>query len=260
MEVPSVFTGRRMLIAGLLALIAAPASAQEPRPLTVFAAASLTDALQQVGRDYRARTGQAVRFSFAASGTVARQVRAGARADLVMLADPVWMDALERAGRLQPGTRRDLLGGRLALVAPRGSRVAFAVRPGFPIGRALGGRGRLAIGDPASVPAGRYARAALTRLGVWRQVAGRLAPAADVRAALAYVARGEAPLGIVYESDAAAERAVRVVGLFPVASHPPITYPAAVVRGAGSGADRFLRYLSGGEARAIFTRHRFRPL
>jgi molybdate transport system substrate-binding protein len=156
-----------------------------------------------------------------------------------------------------PGMRRDLLGGRLALIAPRTSRVRLTIRPGFAIGSALGD-GRLAIGQPDAVPAGRYAQAALTRLGVWGQVARRLAPAADVRAALSYVARGEAPLGVVYESDAAAEPGVRVVGLFPAASHPAIVYPAAVVKGAGPGAARFYRYLGGGEAQAIFRRFRFR--
>ncbi|KQR84244.1 molybdate ABC transporter substrate-binding protein [Sphingomonas sp. Leaf343] len=248
---------RRFVIAGLAASFALPAVAQTPLPLTVFAAASLTDAMQAVGRAYRKRTGQAVRFSFAASGTIARQIAAGAGADLFVSADERWMDELARGGRLQPGMRRDLLGGRLALVAPRASRVRLTIRPGFAIGAALDG-GRLAIGQPDAVPAGRYAQTALTRLGVWQQVAGQLAPAADVRAALAFVARGEAPLGVVYESDAAAEPGVRIVGLFPAASHPAIVYPAAVVKGAGPGAARFYRYLGGSEAQAIFRRFRFR--
>lgn len=250
---------RRLLIVALAATLSTPGLAQPPRPLTVFAAASLTDALQAVGRAYRARTGQAVRFSFAASGTIARQIAAGAPADLFVSADERWMDEVARGGRLAPGLRRDLLGGRLALVAPRASRTALTIRTGFPIARALGRRGRLAIGQPGSVPAGRYAQVALTRLGVWRSVETRLAPAADVRGALAYVARGEAPLGIVYESDAAAEPAVRIVGLFPAASHPPIVYPAAVIRGAGPGAARFYRFLGQAEAQAIFRRYRFRP-
>ncbi len=250
-------TTRRFVIAGLAVSFALPAVAQTRPPLTVFAAASLTDAMQAVGRAYRKRTGQAVRFSFAASGTIARQIAAGARADLFVSADERWMDELARGGRLQPGMRRDLLGGRLALVAPRASRVRLTIRPGFAIGAALDG-GRLAIGQPDAVPAGRYAQTALTRLGVWQQVAGQLAPAADVRAALAFVARGEAPLGVVYESDAAAEPGVRIVGLFPAASHPAIVYPAAVVKGAGPGAARFYQYLGGSEAQAIFRRFRFR--
>ncbi len=250
-------TTRRFVIAGLALSFALPAVAQTRPPLTVFAAASLTDAMQAVGRAYRKRTGQAVRFSFAASGTIARQIAAGARADLFVSADERWMDELARGGRLQPGMRRDLLGGRLAMVAPRASRVRLTIRPGFAIGAALDG-GRLAIGQPDAVPAGRYAQTALTRLGVWQQVAGQLAPAADVRAALAFVARGEAPLGVVYESDAAAEPGVRIVGLFPAASHPAIVYPAAVVKGAGPGAARFYQYLGGSEAQAIFRRFRFR--
>ena len=236
------------------AAIAAPARP----PLTVFAAASLTDALQEVGRAWTKRSGQPVRFSFAASGTGARQILAGAPADLFVSAEPSWMDQVQAAGRLLPGACRDLLGGRLVLVAPAASRVRLAIRPGFPLAAALGDRGRLAVGDPRSVPAGRYAQAALTRLRVWDAVATRLAPAQDVRAALSYVARGEAPLGIVYETDAAADPAVRIVGAFPAASHPPIIYPAAVIQGAKPGATAFYRYLGGTEAMAIFRRYRFR--
>lgn len=251
----------RRAILALAALTASgAASTQQRAPLTVFAAASLTDALGAVGRAYTRRTGQPVRFSFTSSGTAARQIEAGAGADLFLSAEPMWMDRVERAGRVAQGARRDLLRGRLALVAPRASRVSLTIRPGFPIAAALGARGRLAVGDPQSVPAGRYAQAALTRLGVWQDVAGRLAPAQDVRAALTYVARGEAPLGVVYETDAVAERSVRVVGLFPAASHPPIVYPAAVLRGAKPGAADFYRFLTGAEARAIFRRYRFQPI
>ena len=257
---------RRMMagriMAGWLAILTvagvAPASAQPARaPLTVFAAASLTDALQEVGRVWTKRSGQPVRFSFAASGTGARQIVAGAPADLFVSAEPGWMDQVQAAGRLMPGARRDLLGGRLVLIAPAASRIRLAIRPGFALAAALGERGRLAVGDPRSVPAGRYAQAALTRLGLWDGVATRLAPAQDVRAALSYVARGEAPLGIVYETDAAAEPAVRIVGAFPAASHPPIVYPAAVMKGAKPGAVAFYRFLNGGEAMAIFRRYRF---
>ncbi|MDP1028168.1 molybdate ABC transporter substrate-binding protein [Sphingomonas sp. KR1UV-12] len=255
---------RRRLVGWMAALpllmlpVAAPA--QDKPALTVFAAASLTDALGAVGKAYTARTGQAVRFSFAASGTIARQVEAGAQSDLFVSADAQWMDRLQQAGRLMPGARRDLLGGRLVLVAPARSRLRLVIRPGFPLAAALGAGGRLAIGEPKSVPAGRYAQEALTRLGVWQQVAARLAPAQDVRAALAYVARGEAPLGVVYETDAAADPAVRVVGVFPAASHAPIVYPAAVLRDARPGATAFYRFLAGREAQAIFRRYRFRPI
>lgn len=244
----------RILIA-LSTLFAGPAVAQPREPLTVFAAASLTEALGEVGRAYTRATGQSVRFSFEASGAAARQVAAGARADVFVSADVRWMDDLTKRGLVQ--ARSDLLGNRLALIAPVASRVRLTIRPGFPLARALG-RGRLAIGEPRSVPAGTYAQQALTRLGVWNGLA--LAPAQDVRAALSYVARGEAPLGVVYESDAAAERRVRVVGLFPAASHQRIVYPAAVLRKARAGAAVFYRFLGGREARAIFARRKFQPL
>ncbi len=240
----------------LLLMCAMPARAAAP--LTVFAAASLTDALGEAGRAYTARTGVPVRFSFAASATVARQIETGARADLFVSADRQWMDYLAARGRIAPATRIDLLAGRLALIAPRGSRVALPVRPGMPLAAALGARGRLALGDPAYVPAGRYAQAALIWAGAWPQVAGRLARADNVRVALGYVARGEAPLGIVYETDAIGERGVRIVGLFPPASHPPIVYPAAVIRGAAPGAAAFAAFLRSPPARAIFRRHGFR--
>jgi molybdate transport system substrate-binding protein len=254
----------RRTVIGWMAVIAAmgavPVAAQPREPLTVFAAASLTDALQEVGRAWTKRSGQPVRFSFASSGTAARQIIAGAPADLFVAAETDWMDQVAAAGQLMPGARRDLLGGRLVLIAPAASRVRLTIRPGFALAAALGREGRLAVGDPRSVPAGRYAQAALTRLGVWASVATRLAPAQDVRAALSYVTRGETPFGIVYETDAAAAAsAVRVVGVFPAASHPPIVYPAAVVKDAKPGAVAFYRYLGGAEATAIFRRYRFRP-
>ena len=247
---------RRSFLGFVIALAMSSPAAAQRQPLTVFAAASMTDALGEIGRAYTRATGQPVRFSFASSATVARQIEAGAKADLFVSADSAWMDRL----RPRLAARRDLVGGRLVLVAPAASRLRLTIRPGFALAQALGARGRLAVGDPASVPAGRYAEEALTRLGAWGQVRARLAPAQDVRGALAFVARGEAPLGVVYESDAAAEPRVRVVGVFPAASHRPIVYPAAVVRGAGVGAARFYRYLGGPEARAIFRRYRFRPL
>lgn len=254
---------RRRLLGWIAAALAAAmpvaAPAQPRAPLTVFAAASLTEALGAVGRAYQRRTGQPVRFSFAASGTAARQIAAGARADLFVSADAAWMDDLARRARIVRGGRVDVLGNRLVLIAPRASRTTLRIAPGFPLARALGS-GRLAVGEPRSVPAGAYAREALTRLGVWQGVAARLAPAQDVRAALAYVARGEAPLGIVYASDAAAEPRVRVVGVFPARSHAPIVYPAAVLTGARAGAPAFFRYLRSAEAGVIFRRYRFQPL
>ena len=196
-------------------------------------------------------------LSFAASSALARQIMAGAPADLFLSADEPWMDAVQKAGLLRAGTRTTLLGNRLVLIAPAGSRVRLTPARGFPIARALGG-GRLAVADPDAVPAGKYAKAALTSLGLWRGVAGRLAPAENVRAAMALVERGAAPLGIVYATDAKASRTVRVVGTFPASSHPPIRYPVAVLKASRhKDAAAFRAFLLSRQARAIFARHGF---
>ncbi len=204
----------------------------------MLAAASLSGVLPEIGKNYEAATHQAVQFSFAASMTLARQIEASSGADIFISADQQSMDYLQTRGLIDPRSRRDLLANSLVLIAPSDSKTALTIRPGFALATALRG-GRLAIGEPASVPAGRYAQAALMRLGVWDSVKDRLAPGEDVRATLAYVARGEAPLGIVYGTDARLEPRVRVVAAFPPASHPPITYPAALTRDAKSGAAAF---------------------
>ena len=251
---------RRSLLLGLLALSAPLDAAPAPAPLTVFAAASLTDAMQAAGKAYTARTGVPVRFSFAASSLLAKQIEAGARGDLFVSADQQWMDHVERAGFIVAGSRRVLLRGRLVLIAPADSKPGVRIAPGFPLARALGTNGRLAVGDPDYVPAGIYAKATLTRLGVWGAVQARLARADNVRVALSYVARHEAPLGIVYETDALAEPSVKIIGTFPENSHPPIDYPVAIVRGASPRARGFARYLQGTEAMAIFRRYGFRTV
>ena len=247
---------RRGLLAALMlaafSALGSAARASDPE-LLVFGAASLTNALEEIGGLYGRETGQPVKFSFASSSALARQIEAGARADVFVSADLEWMDYVETRGRIRRETRHDLLGNRLVLIAPATSDLSLVVAPGFPLAKALG-RGRLATGDPDYVPAGRYARAALTSLGVWDDVSDRLARADNVRTALTYVARGEAPLGIVYATDAHIEPTVRVVGTFPADSHPPITYPVAVVNGAREGAARFVAFLSSGAARAVFTR------
>jgi len=237
---------------------AAPALAAprgEPA-LVVFAAASLGDALAQVDAAFTSRARIRVEASFAASSVLARQIEAGAPAEVFFSADPEWMDYLAQRALLQPGSRHDLLGNALVLIAPGDSPVRLHIAPGFNLAGALGG-GRLATGDPDSVPAGRYARAALTKLGVWPQLSGRLVAAENVRAALEYVARGEAPLGIVYRTDAQAEKRVRVVDVFPSDSHPPITYPVALTSGASPAAARYAAFLSSDEAREIFARAGF---
>jgi len=243
--------GRRSLFALLALPLAAGARAAPEGSIMVFAAASMTDALKRAAALWEKADGVRVVLSFAASSALALQIDRGARADMFLSADTDWMDFLERKGRLAPGTRTDLLGNSLVLIAAPGTAEVPAIGPGFDLAGALHG-GRLALADPASVPAGKYARAALSALHVWDAVAPHLAPAENVRVALEYVAHGEAPLGIVYATDARLEPAVRIVGTFPSASHPPIIYPVALTRNASPAARRFLDFLKGDQAAAIF--------
>jgi molybdate transport system substrate-binding protein len=225
----------------------------------VFAAASLTDALKQVGDAYKHDTGNNVVFSFAASSALARQIEASSGADIFISADTDWMDYLDKRGLIAPSSRVELLGNRLVLIAPANSRISLIAKPRFNLKGALG-EGRLALADPAAVPAGKYAKAALTALGVWDGVADKVVPAENVRVALAYVARAEAPLGIVYATDARAESKVRIVTTFPEDSYPRIVYPAALTKEAKPEARLFLAYLSGARAKAIFEKAGFTPL
>ena len=225
-------------------------------PLMVFAAASLAEALAEVDREFTQASGIAVKESFAASSVLAKQIEAGAGADLFITADLAWMDYVDTRGLLKRGTRRELLGNALVLIAPADSTLQLKIAPGFKLASALGA-GRLACADPDSVPAGQYARAALTALGVWDSVSGRLVRAENVRAALAYVARGETPLGVVYQTDAQAEQRVRVVDVFPAHTHPPITYPVALTATAGPQAARLEEFLASEAARRIFQRYGF---
>jgi molybdate transport system substrate-binding protein len=224
--------------------------------MLVYAAASLTDVLGELSNAWQRHSGIAVRCSFASSAVLARQIEAGARADVFIPADQEWMDYLEARQLLDVTTRRDLAGNRLVLIAPADSQVKLRIAPDFALAAALAG-GRLATADPATVPAGRYARAALESLGVWSAVEHRLARADNVRGALMFVARGEAPLGIVYATDARLDRNVRIVDTFPADSHAPIRYPAAVLAGARRESVEFVRFLAGAEARAIWYRHGF---
>jgi molybdate transport system substrate-binding protein len=238
---------KRLVFALLLAVCAAPVHAQ-----TVFAAASLKNALDEVAALQPAKPV----ISYGASSALARQIEAGAPADVFISADLGWMDYLDGKGLLAAGTRRNLLGNRLVLIAPAKQPVRLQPAPGFPIASFLKG-GRIALAEPSSVPAGKYARAAFERLGVWEQVAPRVAAADNVRAALALVARGEAPLGVVYQTDANAEPGVMVAGVFPAGSHPPIVYPAAVLKPAKPGAAPFMELLASPAARRIFEKHGF---
>jgi molybdate transport system substrate-binding protein len=244
----------RTLSAALLLLLA-PICARAA-DVTVFAAASLTDVFKQAGDLYRVKTGKEATFSFAASSALARQIEASGGADIFVSADRDWMDYLDKKGLIAPGTRKDLLGNRLVLVAPAGLDIEVKIAPHFDLAGVLG-HGRLALADPDTVPAGKYAKASLTALGVWDGVAGNLAPAENVRVALAYVARGEAPLGIVYATDAASEKRVHVVGIFPDSSHAPIVYPIALTKDARPAAKAFLDFLEGPEAAAIYAKAGF---
>jgi molybdate transport system substrate-binding protein len=254
-------TKRRAALLGMLALLAQPcvAVAQPAATITVFAAASLTDSLKAIADAYKARTGITVTLSFGASSTLARQIDQGARADIFMSADTDWTDFLQKGGLLAEGSRKDLLGNQLVLIAALDSKVALRIAPHFDLAGALGD-GRLALADPASVPAGKYAKAALTSLGVWDSVASKVAPAENVRVALEYVAGGEAPFGVVYATDAKVAPSVKVAGIFPEKSHAPIIYPVALTKNASPAAKNFLVFLSGSSARAIFQRAGFTPL
>lgn len=234
-------------------------SADAPRGVLVFAAASLANVLGDLDKAFSAQTGIRVRVSLAASSILAKQIEAGAPSDVYFSADLQWMDYLQQRGLLRPGSRHDVAGNSLVLIAPAGSSLQVKIAPGFDLGRLLGG-GRLAVADPDSVPAGIYAREALEKLGVWMSVRTHLVGAENVRAALAYVARGDAPLGIVYRTDALVEPRVRVVGVFPAASHAPIVYPVALTRRAGKEAARYLAFITSAQAQPIFRKWGFQPL
>ena len=221
------------LIALALTLAAAPAQAQE---VVVFAAASLKTALDGVAADFQAATGHTVTISYAGSNALAKQIIEGAPADIFLSAAVNWMDQVEKAGLLAPGTRRDLFGNRLVLVGgPDAAQVNLT--PGLDLGGLLGD-GKLAMALVDAVPAGQYGKAALQNLGLWDAVAPQVAQADNVRAALAFVSSGEAPYGIVYATDAIAEPAVKIAATFPADSHPAIVYPGALLTGAQDAADR----------------------
>ena len=241
------------LLGLLFAALAWGAQAQAP---TVLAAASLKEALDEAAAAYKKEKGVQAVIAYGSSAALARQIENGAPADIFISADLDWMDYVEKKNLLAPGTRRNLLGNRLVLIAPAKQPVKLQPAPGFAIAKALGG-GLIALADPQSVPAGKYAKAAFEKLDVWDQVSGRVAAAENVRAALALVARGEAPLGVVYQTDANAERGVMVAGVFPADTHPPIVYPIAVLKRVKAGAAPILEFLSGPRARAIFERHGF---
>jgi molybdate transport system substrate-binding protein len=225
--------------------------------VTLFAAASTTNAVTEIGDLFAARKMGKVVHSFASSSTLAKQIENGAPVNVFVSADKKWMDYLDERKLIIPSSRVDLLGNRIVLIAPADSRATIEIRPHFDLAGLLGD-GHLAMGDPSHVPAGIYGKEALEKMGVWYQVKAKVARAKDVRAALALVERGETPLGVVYSTDAAITKKVRVVAEFPRNSHPPIVYPAAIVAGnETAAAKRLLDFLKGPAAKAVFEKYGF---
>jgi len=253
----STWRASLVLIACLVGL--SSFAAESEKSITVFAAASLTNVLQDLGDAFTKDSSIAVRFSFAASSALARQIENGSRADIFFSADLEWMDYLQARNLIQSATRQEMAGNQLVLVAPVDNKISLKIEPRFALAAALG-KSRLATGDPDSVPVGRYAHEALANLGVWDQVEARLVRADSVRSALAFVDRGEAALGIVYATDALIDKNVRVVDMFPPASHKPIVYPAALATGAKADAAKFLAYIRGPAGDLAFRHYGFTPL
>ncbi|WP_375398502.1 molybdate ABC transporter substrate-binding protein [uncultured Sphingomonas sp.] len=251
----SIFFARRVFLAGLAAM--ALGAAPTPAAPVVLAAASLQESMTAAARAWAAKGHARPTISFAASSALARQIEAGAPADLFASADEEWMDALAAQGLIVGASRADFVANRLVVVEPAGGRSRIPLRPAAALGHMLGA-GPLAMADPDSVPAGRYGKAALEKLGAWPLVAARVVRAENVRAALALVERGAARFGIVYATDARASAKVRVAGVFPAWTHPPIRYPIALLKTASSPeAEDFRRFVLSREGRAIFARYGF---
>jgi molybdate transport system substrate-binding protein len=249
----------RSPIAYLLSLLAvfSLASAALAKPPLVLAAASLQESLNAVADAWAAKHHERPVISFAASSALAKQIDAGAPADLFISADEPWMNEVQKNGYVTQGTRISFLANRLVLIAPADSKGTIAIKPGFPLVKALGD-GKLAMADPDSVPAGKYGKASLTALGVWPAVKDKVVSGDSVRSALAFVERGEAPYGIVYATDAFASKKVRIAGVFPEASHPPITYPIARLTASTSAdAEQFRLFVISAQGRAIFRKYGF---
>jgi molybdate transport system substrate-binding protein len=251
------------MLSGMVAFTAAMTVGQryahaQSKDVIVFAAASLSNVLDEIGESFRRETGSRVIASYEASSTLAKQIENGVPADLFVSADPEWMDYLEQRKLIKPWSRSDLLGNRLVLIASAFSRIRLRIEPGFSLTAALGD-GKLAMADPAVVPAGMYGKAALETLGIWPSLVSRVIAAKNVRAAQLLVARREAPLGIVYATDAKVDPSVRVVGTFPEETHPPIIYPVALTSTSEHPtASALLVYLKCATARAKFQKAGFR--
>jgi molybdate transport system substrate-binding protein len=270
MERPMQLFARSLFSALLVgAFLAAPASAKDAKPsamapaaaqdktLTVFAAASMKNALDDVDKAYTAKTGAKIVASYAASSALAKQIEQGAPADVFVSADTAWMDYVKDKKAINEPTRVNLLGNSIVLIAPKDSKIdKVTIDQGFDLAK-LAGDGKVAVGDVKAVPAGKYAKAALEKLDAWTAAEPKMAMAENVRAALALVARNEAVLGIVYSTDAKIEPGVKIVGTFPATSHPPIIYPVAATSTAHKGTDDYLAFLRSSEAKAIFEKYGF---
>jgi molybdate transport system substrate-binding protein len=243
-------------IAAAVLVTMVPAHAQT-QDILVFGAASLKNALDDANARYQRKTGGKIVVSYGASSTLAKQLENGAPADIFISADLDWMDYVAQRKLIKPETRSNFLGNKLVLIAPADGKVTLTIGPNFPLAQALGS-GRLAMADPASVPAGKYGKASLEALGVWTSVSDKIAPAQDVRTALTYVSRGEAPLGIVYQTDAVADKGVRIVSAFPESTHPRIIYPMAVTAASNHpGVGAYTSFLKSSEATSAFENQGF---
>lgn len=248
------------LVLGLMAFAAAPQPAAAQDTLTVFAAASMKNALDDTTAAFAKATGIKVTASYAASSALARQLESGAPADVFISADLKWMDHVAEKELIKAESRFNLLGNKLVLIAGKDSKIGnVKIEQGFDIAR-LAGNGRIAVADVKAVPAGLYAKAALEKLGAWAAAEPKLAMAENVRATLAFVARGETEIGIVYETDAKVEPKVKIIATFPDGSYPPVTYPVAATTSAKADAAKYLDFLRGKEAKAIFEKYGFSVL
>ena len=250
---------RALVVALAIGAVILPFHARAEGPV-VFAAASLKDALDAVNAEWKKASGKQATISYAASSVLAKQIEQGAPADIFVSADEDWMDYLATRKLIKPETRFDLVGNKLVLIAPKDSKLTATIASGFPLASLLGDA-HLAMADTASVPAGKYGKASLEKLGVWDAVKDRIAQAENVRAALSLVSRGEAPLGIVYATDAKADPKVKVLDAFPESTHAPILYPIAITASStNKDAPEFLAYLKTASAQSVFEAQGFKVL
>lgn len=255
--------GRVLGLAAALLLtwgLPSPPARAQGGDIVVFAAASLKNALDAINAEWQKETGKKAAISYAASSALAKQIGQGAPAQIFISADLDWMDYVASKNLIKPGTRSNLLGNRIVLIAPKDKAPSIEIKPGLDIAKIIGD-GRLSMANVDSVPAGKYGKAALEKLGVWASVSGRIAQAENVRAALLFVSRGEAPAGIVYQTDAAADTNVKIIGTFPEDTHPPIIYPIALTASSTHpDATAFLAYIRSAKARPLFQAQGFTVL